>query len=98
MGRPELRGPFETRSGIHGLFLFPAYIVLKHGTIMDQHIQLPIPLPLWQQLQVLINEGWAPDAQHILIEALRRYLDTHQAQLTETFMREDMQWGLYGKD
>jgi len=63
---------------------------------MNQKID--IPLALWKELQILIEEGWATNVQQVLLEALRRYLDTHQAQLSEGFIQEDVRWGLYGKD
>lgn len=63
---------------------------------MNQKID--IPPALWQELQILIEKGWATNVQQVLLEALRRYLDTHQAQLSEGFIQEDVQWGLYGKD
>jgi hypothetical protein len=31
----------------------------------------------------------------LIAEALRRFLDTHRAELMERFIREDVEWGLH---
>ncbi len=41
-------------------------------------------------LQSILNE--------LLAEPLRRFLESHEASLTESFLREDVQWGLHGRD
>jgi hypothetical protein len=41
-----------------------------------------------------VEEGWATDVNELLAEALRRYLESHSSQLSETFIREDVEWGL----
>ncbi len=55
-----------------------------------------IPDQLWQQAQTLVQQGWAGNSQEIVTEALRRYLESHQPVLTETFIRDDVEWGLHG--
>lgn len=62
------------------------------------HIEADIPERLAQQAQALVDEGWAPDVGALVVEALRRYCETHQAVLTEGFLREDVRWGLHGDD
>ena len=57
-----------------------------------------IPDQLWQQAQALVQQGWADNLQEIVTDALRRYLESHQAVLTETFIQEDVEWGLHGED
>ena len=57
-----------------------------------------IPDQLWQQAQTLVQHGWAGNLQEIVTDALRRYLESHQAVLTETFIQEDVEWGLHGQD
>lgn len=33
-----------------------------------------------------------------MLEVLRRYLDAHRPELMEQFVREDVEWGLYGDE
>lgn len=65
---------------------------------MDTVIEAKIPEQLAQQAQVLVSEGWISDLNLLIVDTLRRYCESHQAQLTETFIREDVHWGLYGDD
>ncbi len=59
-------------------------------------IQTTLPTRLAEQMETLIREGWFPNADVLIAEALRRFLDTHRAELMERFIREDIEWGLYG--
>ncbi len=59
-------------------------------------IQTTLPTRLAEQMETLIREGWFPNADVLIAEALRRFLDTHRAELMERFIREDVEWGLYG--
>ncbi|MFO1429400.1 MAG: CopG family transcriptional regulator [Candidatus Competibacteraceae bacterium] len=65
---------------------------------MDTVIEAKIPEQLAQQAQALVREGWVSDINSLIIDALRRYCESHQAELTEAFIREDVRWGLYGDD
>jgi metal-responsive CopG/Arc/MetJ family transcriptional regulator len=56
-----------------------------------------LPENLLNQAEKIIREGWATDLNALLAEALRRYLESHSMTLSEQFVREDIQWGLYGK-
>jgi hypothetical protein len=53
---------------------------------------------LLQQAALLVRDGWAANIDEILSDALRRYLDSHSAALSEAFIREDLDWGLRGRD
>ena len=59
-------------------------------------IRTTLPTRLAEQMETLIREGWFPNADVLIAEALRRFLDTHRAELMERFIREDVEWGLYG--
>jgi Arc/MetJ-type ribon-helix-helix transcriptional regulator len=48
-----------------------------------------------QQMDALIREGWFPNADVLIAEALRRFLDTHRAELRERFIPEDVEWGFH---
>ncbi len=65
---------------------------------MTISIQAELPDQLAQQGQELVKNGWVPDMNALLTEALRRYLESHQEALAETFVRDDVQWGLHGSD
>jgi hypothetical protein len=45
-----------------------------------------------------VKQGWFESLDSVLQEALRRYLDAHRADLLDRFVREDVAWGLGGKD
>ncbi len=59
-------------------------------------IKAQLPDQLYAETLFLVQEGWFRDEQEILLEALRRYLDAHRPELMEQFVREDVEWGLYG--
>ena len=65
---------------------------------MNSMVQAEIPNQLWQQAQIMVQQGWASNLQEIINESLRRYLDSHQDLLTENFILEDVEWGLHGND
>ena len=61
-------------------------------------IQTEVPEQLYRRAQVLVKEGWFRDEQNIFSEAISRFLDAHRPELIEKFVREDVEWGLRGKD
>jgi hypothetical protein len=65
---------------------------------MTTSVQAELPDQLARQGQELVKNGWVPDMNALLTEALRRYLESHSEALAETFVREDLQWGLHGGD
>ena len=65
---------------------------------MTTAIQAELPPELLAQAQAFVEEGWATDVNELLAEALRRYLESHSSQLSETFIREDVEWGLNGNE
>jgi hypothetical protein len=65
---------------------------------MSTAIQAELPPELLAQAQAFVEEGWATDVNELLAEALRRYLESHSSQLSETFIRDDVQWGLNGDE
>lgn len=64
---------------------------------MTTCIQAEIPDRLVQQAAILVRDGWAADLDEILTDALRRYLSSHSAELSEALIREDVEWGLRGE-
>ena len=57
-----------------------------------------LPDHVYQELKSLVNKGWFKSEDDIILEALRRFLDTHKIELMEKFVREDVEWGLHGKE
>lgn len=65
---------------------------------MSNIIHAEVPDQLWQQAQTLIQQGWANNLQEVINESLRRYLESHQDLLSNSFIQEDVLWGLKGDD
>ena len=61
-------------------------------------IEAELPAALAAQARAFVAEGCASDLDELLAEALRRFLESHASELTEAFMKEDVQWGLHGDD
>jgi hypothetical protein len=65
---------------------------------MKTTIQTELPDELISQARSLIDQGWAGDFDELLTDALRRYLESHSSELTESFIRQDVAWGLHGRE
>ena len=61
-------------------------------------IQAELPPELTARARSYVEEGWAADFNELLADALRRFLESHSARVTETFVMDDVKWGLHGKD
>lgn len=61
-------------------------------------IHAELPPDLTARARSYVAEGWAADFDELLAEALRRFLESHTARVTETFVMNDVQWGLHGND
>lgn len=59
-------------------------------------IQAKLPPELTERARSYVQEGWAADFNELLAEALRRFLESHSSRVTETFVMEDVKWGLHG--
>ncbi len=55
-------------------------------------IEAELPAALVAQAREFVAEGCANDLDDLLAEALRRFLESHTSELTEAFMKEDVQW------
>jgi len=60
-------------------------------------IQVNLPEDLLAEAQKFIREGWGADIDALVAESLRRFLESHRPELIETFVREDISWGLHGR-
>ncbi len=56
------------------------------------------PDALAERLEHLVREGWIADQDQAVVEALRRFLDSHRPELIETQILADVDWGLHGRD
>jgi len=65
---------------------------------MKTDIQAELPQELVMQARAFVEQGWAGDVNELLSEALRRYLESHSSRLAESFIREDVSWGLHGRE
>jgi Arc/MetJ-type ribon-helix-helix transcriptional regulator len=61
-------------------------------------VQAELPAQLFAQLESLINDGWFEDINDVMVNALRRFLETHRPELMERYIWEDVEWGLHGED
>ena len=65
---------------------------------MKTAIQAELPEQLVADARAFVKEGWAGDFDELLAEALRRYLESHSTRLAESFIQEDVAWGLRGRE
>ena len=61
-------------------------------------IQTDVPIGLLAEMQMLVEAGWFRDLDDLMLDALRRFVESHRAELMERFIREDVEWGLRGDD
>lgn len=61
-------------------------------------VHTEVPEQLYKKAQALVKDGWFRDEKEIFSEAIRRFLETHESELMEKFVREDVEWGLHGND
>jgi len=61
-------------------------------------IQTDVPEELYKKAVELVKKGWFKDEEDIFLEAIRRFLDSHQPDLMEKFVLDDVEWGLHGDD
>lgn len=61
-------------------------------------IQTEIPIGLLTQAQDMVEAGWFRNLDDLVLDALRRYLESHRSELKENFLRQDVEWGLTGNE
>jgi hypothetical protein len=79
-------------------YTVPGVIDVYTEKKMNTTVHITLPEQLLRQAESLVKEGWNADLNTLMAEALRRYIESHQAQLAETFLREDVRWGLHGSE
>jgi len=65
---------------------------------MSETAQISIPPRLMAELEDYVREGWARDVNTLVVEAVRRFLESHHKALAQSFIRDDVEWGLHGQD
>ncbi len=61
-------------------------------------IKTEVPTSLVNQAQRLVDAGWFSSMDDLVLDALRRFLESHREDLMEDFIRQDVEWGLRGND
>jgi len=61
-------------------------------------VQTNVPVRLLTEMQTLVEAGWFRDLDELMLDALRRFVESHRAELMERFIREDVEWGLHGDE
>jgi Arc/MetJ-type ribon-helix-helix transcriptional regulator len=68
-------------------------MVMEMTTVATQ-----VPARLLSQVHSLVEEGWFQDVNDVMIDALRRFLEAHRPELMESYIWQDVEWGLRGTD
>jgi Arc/MetJ-type ribon-helix-helix transcriptional regulator len=63
-----------------------------------QRIETEVPSQLLAEVQSLVDTGWFRSVDDVVLDALRRFLASHREELMEGLLREDVEWGLHGRD
>lgn len=61
-------------------------------------IKTEVPLGLLTQVQKLVEAGWFRSLDDVILDALRRFVESHRTELMEEFIREDVEWSLHGDE
>jgi Arc/MetJ-type ribon-helix-helix transcriptional regulator len=61
-------------------------------------IQTEVPLALLTEVQKLVDAGWFRSLDEVMLDALRRFVESHRTELMEEFIHEDIEWGLHGEE
>ncbi len=59
-------------------------------------IHTAVPIRLLTEMETLVEAGWFRDLDELMLNALRRFVESHRPELMEAFIREDVEWGLHG--
>jgi hypothetical protein len=72
--------------------------VFIRGESMKTAIQAELPEQLVAEARAFVEQGWVGDFDELLAEALRRYIESHSMRLAGSFTRDDVAWGLRGRE
>jgi Arc/MetJ-type ribon-helix-helix transcriptional regulator len=71
-------------------------LIARKGPAMKT-LKIEIPDRVYEEIEILVKDGWFRDREDIIQQALRRFLDSHRPELMERFIRQDVERGLRGK-
>jgi Arc/MetJ-type ribon-helix-helix transcriptional regulator len=72
-------------------------LLTRFGNKKMKKLTLRLPDMLARQVELLVERGWFRSPQDVVEEAVRRFLETHQPEVMEQFVLDDVKWGLHGK-
>ena len=61
-------------------------------------VHTEVPARLVDEIRQLVDAGWFGSVDEVVVDALRRFVESHRVELMERFIREDMAWGLRGEE
>lgn len=61
-------------------------------------VQAEVPVRLLAEMEGLVEAGWFRNLNELMLDALRRFVESHRGELMERYIREDVEWGLYGDE
>ena len=61
-------------------------------------LEAEVPPRILEDLRALVAAGWFASVDEAVADALRRFLASHRGDLMESFVHEDVEWGLRGAD
>jgi metal-responsive CopG/Arc/MetJ family transcriptional regulator len=56
------------------------------------------PEKLAMELDGFVKQGWAASTGEAVVEALRRFLESHNPEVIRSQVQSDVMWGLEGDD
>lgn len=62
------------------------------------NFQADLPEGVLRQMRSMVDAGWYRSTDELVLDALRRFLDSHRGDLMRDLIREDVEWGLRGTD
>ena len=67
-------------------------------TDRNRTFQDDLPEGVMREMQSMVDAGWFRNTDELVLDALRRFLDSHRSDLMQDLIREDVEWGLHGSD
>ena len=61
-------------------------------------LQADLPEGVMREMQSMVDAGWFRSTDELVLDALRRFLDSHRGDLMQDLIRDDVEWGLHGSD
>ncbi len=57
-------------------------------------LQAEMPAQLMTQMNTLVEQGWFRNTNDLIVDALRRLVETHRPELMEEYLWQDVEWGI----